>query len=172
MKKLWSSTSGHSWFTHGLRSAISSAHVMTALNELEHTPWACVHPRSFGRVQMRFPNATNVMSVGSTWPRGQGECRQARRLSEDRGGMHYYRPLYDRPADLRSQIEAGRPAWQPYPPPVTPLWGFLIESARVGPRSRRGMLSIIIEPLKNNPVPLGASQIQTHKPPRRYVAVV
>ena len=52
------------------------------------------------------------------------------------------------------------------------LLGFLIESARVGPRSRRGMLSTIMEPLKNNPVPLGASQIQTHKPPRRCVAVV
>ena len=33
--------------------------------ELEHAPWARVHPRSFGRVQMGFPNATNVMSVGS-----------------------------------------------------------------------------------------------------------
>ena len=38
-------------------------------------------------------------------------------VSEDRGGMHHSRPLYDRPADLSSQIEAGRPAWQPSPPP-------------------------------------------------------
>ena len=36
------------------------------------------------------------------------------------------------------------------------------------------LLSIIMEPpkLNNNPVPLGASQIQTHKPSRRRVAVV
>ena len=34
--------------------------------ELEHTPWARVHPRSFGRVQMGFPNATYVMLVGSS----------------------------------------------------------------------------------------------------------
>ena len=52
------------------------------------------------------------------------------------------------------------------------LLGFVIESARVGPRSRRGMLSTIMKPLKNNHVPLGASQIQTHKPSRRCVAVV
>ena len=44
------------------------------------------------------------------------------------------------------------------------LLGFMIESARVSPRSRRGMLSTIIEPLKIDPVPLGASQIPTHKP--------
>ena len=50
--------------------------------------------------------------------------------------------------------------------------GFLIESARVGPRNRRGMLSTIMEPPKNNPVPLGASQIPTHNPSRRCVAVV
>ena len=49
------------------------------------------------------------------------------------------------------------------------LLGFLIESARVGPRSRRGMLSIIMEPLKIDPVPLGAPQIPTHKPSRRCV---
>jgi hypothetical protein len=57
------------------------------------------------------------------------------------------------------------------------LLGFLVDSARVGtPRSRRGitgMLSaIIMEPLKIDPVPLGASQIPTHKPSRRCVAVV
>ena len=55
------------------------------------------------------------------------------------------------------------------------LMGFLIEPARVGPRSRRGMLSAIMEPLKIDPVPLGASQIPTHKPSvpsRRCVAVV
>jgi len=49
---------------------------------------------------------------------------------------------------------------------------FLIDSAPVGPRSRTGMLSTIIEPLKIAPVPLGASQIPTHKPSRRCVAVV
>ena len=82
----------YSWF----RSVISSAHVVMALKEqkeagrrrpyffiwsnwkaattanssqdaeLEHTPWARVHPRSFGRVQMGFPNATNPMAVGSS----------------------------------------------------------------------------------------------------------
>jgi hypothetical protein len=52
------------------------------------------------------------------------------------------------------------------------LLGFLIDSARDGPRSRRGVLSTIMEPLKIDPVPLGASQIPTHKPPRRCVAVV
>ena len=50
------------------------------------------------------------------------------------------------------------------------LLGFLIDSARVGPRSRRGVLSTIMEPLKIDPVPLGASQIPTHKPSRRCVA--
>ena len=44
-----------------------------------------------------------------TWPTGQGAWRQTRRLSEDRGGMHHFRPFYDHPADLRSQIVAGRP---------------------------------------------------------------
>ena len=52
------------------------------------------------------------------------------------------------------------------------LLGFLIESPRVGPRSRRGILSAIMELLKIDPVPLGASQIPTHKPPRRCVASV
>ena len=52
------------------------------------------------------------------------------------------------------------------------LLTFLIEPARVGPRSRRGMLSTILELLKINPVPLGASQIPTNKAPRRCVAVV
>ena len=52
------------------------------------------------------------------------------------------------------------------------LLGFLIDSARVGPRSRRGMLSTIIEPLEIDLVPLGASQMPTHKPPRRCVASV
>ena len=52
------------------------------------------------------------------------------------------------------------------------LMGFRIEPARVGPRSRRGMLSTITEPLKTDPVPLGASQIPTHKPSRRCVASV
>ena len=33
---------------------------------------------------------------------------QTRRLSEDRGGRHRSRSFYDRPAELRSQIEAGR----------------------------------------------------------------
>ena len=50
------------------------------------------------------------------------------------------------------------------------LLGFLIESSRVGPRSRRGMLSTIMEPLKIDPVPLGASQntdTQTITPLRR-----
>ena len=37
---------------------------------------------------------------------------------------------------------------------------------------RRGMLSTIMEPLKIDPVPLGASQIPTHKPSRCCVAVV
>jgi len=49
---------------------------------------------------------------------------------------------------------------------------FIIEAARVGPRSRRGKLSTIMEPLKIDPVPLGASQIQTHKPSHRCVASV
>ena len=49
---------------------------------------------------------------------------------------------------------------------------FIIEAARVRPRSRRGKLSTIMEPLKIDPVPLGASQIQTHKPSHRCVAVV
>ena len=57
-------------------------------------------------------------------------------------------------------------------PIANSLLGFLIESARVGPRSRRGILSTIMKPLKSNPVPLGASQIPTHKPSRRCVAVV
>jgi len=35
--------------------------------------------------------------------------------------MHHSRPFYDRPADLRSQIEAG----QPSPPPATPHSGAL-----------------------------------------------
>ena len=54
------------------------------------------------------------------------------------------------------------------------LLGFLVDdSARVGTRSRRGVLSaIVMEPLKIGTVPLGASQIPTHKPPRRCVAVV
>ena len=39
--------------------------------------------------------------------------------------MHHSRLLYDRPADLRSQIDAGRPAWQPCPPPATPRSGAL-----------------------------------------------
>ena len=50
------------------------------------------------------------------------------------------------------------------------LLAFLIETARVGPRSRRGVLSTIMEPLKIDPVPLGASQTQTHKPSRGCVA--
>ena len=45
------------------------------------------------------------------------DARRGVCLSEERGGMHHFRPLYDRPADFRSQIEAGRPAWQPSPPP-------------------------------------------------------
>ena len=52
------------------------------------------------------------------------------------------------------------------------LLGILIESLRIGPQSRRGMLSTIMEPLKIDPVPLGASQIPTHKPSRRCVASV
>ena len=59
------------------------------------------------------------------WSRGQGAWRQTRRLSGDRGGMHHSRPLYDRPAELRSQIEAGRPTCQPSPPPATPHSGAL-----------------------------------------------
>ena len=42
-------------------------------------------------------------------PRGMTPDAASKR--EDRGGMHHSRPLYDRPVDLRSQIEAGRPAW-------------------------------------------------------------
>ena len=42
------------------------------------------------------------------WPRGQGERDQTGRLSEVRGGRHRSRSFYDRPAELRSQIEAGR----------------------------------------------------------------
>ena len=45
----------------------------------------------------------------------------------------------------------------------------IIEISRVGPWSRRGVLStIMMEPLKIriDPVPLGASQIPKHKPPR------
>ena len=52
------------------------------------------------------------------------------------------------------------------------LLTFLIEPARVGPRSRRGMLSTIMEPLKIDPVPLGASRTQTHKPSGGCVACV
>ena len=44
-----------------------------------------------------------------TWPTGQGACCQTRRLSEDRGGLHHFRPFYDHPADRRSQVVAGRP---------------------------------------------------------------
>ena len=44
-----------------------------------------------------------------TWPRGQGAWHQTRRLSEDGGGVHHSHPFYDRPAEHRAQIEAGRP---------------------------------------------------------------
>ena len=43
-----------------------------------------------------------------TWPRGQGAWCQTRRLGKDEGGVHHFHPIYDRPAELRSQIEAGR----------------------------------------------------------------
>ena len=44
-----------------------------------------------------------------TWSRGQGAWRQTRRLSEDGDGVHHSHSFYDRPAELGSQIEAGRP---------------------------------------------------------------
>ena len=54
--------------------------------ELEHTPWARVHLRSFGRVQMGFPNATYVMSVGSSPPQRAGRRRAVRRASLSTSG--------------------------------------------------------------------------------------
>ena len=51
-------------------------------------------------------------------------------------------------------------------------WDMSSSRRELGARSRRGMLSTIMEPLKTDPVPLGASQIPTHKPSRRCVASV
>ena len=44
---------------------------------------------------------------------------------------------------------------------------FLVEPARFGHRSRRGMFRTIMKQLKTAPVPLGASHIPSHIPPRR-----
>ena len=93
-------------------------------------------------------------------------------------------PRNDRPCRRRGRRCLLTPSTARTPPagtlpPVVPnmrftnsLLGFLIESARVGPRSRRGMLSTIMEPLKIDPVPLGASQIPAHKLSRHCVASV
>jgi len=93
-------------------------------------------------------------------------------------------PRDDRPCNRRGRRCLLARWHHPLPEPRTPpagtlppvvsnvrfansLLGFLITLARVGPRSQRGMLSTIMEPLKIVPVPLGASQIPTHKPSRR-----